>query len=104
MYIDIDVDTEEDENKEYSLWAELPDLLLETIFSYLGIREKYYASLVCKTWYRAFNLPYAWRRFTLEDNTLTRSRFNYYSGWQVRGNKLKNKTTISRAGEHCGIE
>lgn len=32
--------------KEYSTWNELPDLLLEEIFKYLTIRERYYASLV----------------------------------------------------------
>lgn len=74
---------EEDENKIYSKWNELPDLLLEEIFSYLTIREKYYASLVCKSWYRAFNLPQAWSEFVLGDSTLTRGRYNYYSGWQV---------------------
>lgn len=83
VYIDIDVGHEDPENKEYSHWSELPDLLLEKIFSYLNIREKYYASLVCINWYRVFRMPYVWKRFILEDNTLTRSRFNYYSGWQV---------------------
>lgn len=83
VYIDIEEQKDDDDNREYSKWCDLPDLLLENIFSYLGIREKYYASLVCRNWYRAFHLPLVWSRFTLEDNTLTRSRFNYYSGWQV---------------------
>lgn len=84
IYIDLEVEDEtENDTKEYSKWCDLPDLLLERIFSYLTIREKYYASLVCKNWYRAFHLPYVWSEFVLEDNTLTRSRFNYYSGWQV---------------------
>lgn len=74
---------EEDINKVYSKWNELPDLILEEIFSYLNIREKYYASLVCKSWYNAFYLPFAWSEFVLSDSTLTRGRFNYYSGWQV---------------------
>lgn len=84
VYIDLEVD--EDRSKKgghYSQWSELPDLLLEKIFSYLSIREKYYCSLVCKSWHRAFYLPYVWSRFVLEDTTLTRGRFNYYSGWQV---------------------
>lgn len=86
IYIDIDEDDidKDDGSKEYSRWADLPDLLLENIFSYLSMREKYYASLVCKSWYRAFHLPYVWSQFVLEDSTLTRGRFNYYSGWQVR--------------------
>lgn len=85
VFIDIDNDDEvaDSEEKEYSRWSELPDLLLEKIFSYLTIREKYYISLVCKSWNRAFYLPYVWSQFVLEDNTLTRGRFNYYTGWQV---------------------
>lgn len=35
-----------DPNREYSLWSELPDLLLEEVFSYLSVQERYYASLV----------------------------------------------------------
>lgn len=85
MYIDLEDEAQREEFKEYSHWSELPDLLLEQIFAYLTIREKYYASLVCKQWYRAFYLPQVWADFVLEDNTLTRGRFNYYSGWQVRG-------------------
>lgn len=85
VFIDIDdeEDVKEEENKEYSRWSEVPNLLLEKIFSYLSMREKYYASLVCKSWNTAFYLPYVWSRFVLEDTTLTRGRFNYYTGWQV---------------------
>lgn len=35
-----------DPNKQYSQWPELPDLLLEEIFSYLTVQQRYYASLV----------------------------------------------------------
>lgn len=35
-----------DPDRVYSQWHELPDLLLEQIFSYLTIPERYYASLV----------------------------------------------------------
>lgn len=87
IYIDLEEETKEEaDNKQYSRWSELPDLLLEKIFSYLSIREKYYCSLVCKSWHRAFYLPYVWSQFVLEDTTLTRGRFNYYSGWQVSWN------------------
>lgn len=84
IYIDLEDESKDGDNRQYSRWSELPDLLLEKIFSYLSIREKYYCSLVCKSWYRAFYLPYVWSQFVLEDSTLTRGRFNYYSGWQVR--------------------
>ncbi|CAG9819405.1 unnamed protein product [Phaedon cochleariae] len=101
IYIDIeDSKTNEDGNWEYSKWSELPDLLLENIFSYLGIREKYYASLVCKNWYRAFHMPFVWSRFVLDDNTLTRSRFNYYSGWQYVLDHLRCQMCLSSVGKH----
>ncbi|KAG5897483.1 hypothetical protein JTB14_031107 [Gonioctena quinquepunctata] len=101
VYIDLEDDKRDnDGNKEYSKWSELPDLLLEQIFSYLGIREKYYASLVCRNWYRAFHLPYVWSCFVLEDNTLTRSRFNYYSGWQYVLDHLRCQMCLSSVGKH----
>lgn len=73
----------ESENFEESLWSELPDLLLENVFSLLSMQQRYYASLVCKSWHRVFYLPNAWRTFVFDDKTLTRRLFNYYSGWQV---------------------
>lgn len=76
-------DVSESENFEESLWSELPDLLLEDIFSYLTIQERYYSSMVCKNWRRVFYLANAWRTFVFDDKTLTRRLFNYYSGWQV---------------------
>lgn len=46
-YIDVDVEDEIlDPNHEYSQWHLLPNLLLEEIFSYLDVKERYYASLV----------------------------------------------------------
>ena len=66
-----------------SQWAYLPDVLLEDIFSYLTIRERYYASLVCSNWARLFNSQQVWRTFILDDYTLTRRKFNYYMGYQV---------------------
>ena len=48
-------------------WADLPDLIIERIFSYLNIERRYYGSLVCKRWYQAFHLPYVWSTFVLAD-------------------------------------
>ena len=76
-----------DEND--SDWDKLPDVILETIFSYLSTKEKYWASLTCKNWYRAFYSPKTWSTFILDDYTLTRKKFNYYSGWQVRNCRPK---------------
>ncbi|XP_076266889.1 uncharacterized protein LOC143200313 isoform X1 [Rhynchophorus ferrugineus] len=98
-FIDID-QPQDDEDKEYSRWNELPDLLLERIFAYLSIKERYYASLVCKGWYRAFQLPYVWNQFILEDRTLTRSKFNYYLGWQYVLDHLRTSLCLSSVGKH----
>ncbi|XP_055535829.1 uncharacterized protein LOC129724722 isoform X2 [Wyeomyia smithii] len=55
---------------------------MERIFAHLSIRERYYASLTCNSWYRAFYLPNVWSNFLVEDRTLSRLKYNYYSGWQ----------------------
>lgn len=84
VFIDAEEETIEDSDKcTYSRWSYLPDLILEKVFSYLSMRERYYASMVCRSWYRAFHLPYVWSTFVLDDSTLTRRKFNYYYGWQV---------------------
>jgi F-box protein 39 len=66
-----------------SHWADLPDLILERIFSYLTIRQRFTASIVCQRWNDAFYLPYVWSNFVMTDETLIRRKFNYYMGWQV---------------------
>lgn len=74
----------EDKGASDSTWSRLPDLLLERIYSYLTIKERYYASMVCRSWYEAFHLSNVWRTFVFNDKTLTRRLFTYYSDWQVR--------------------
>ncbi|KAI8122580.1 hypothetical protein CVS40_6605 [Lucilia cuprina] len=63
-YIDIENDDDDantvnndDNNRVYSNWNNLPDIVLEQVFTYLTPRERYYAGLVCKQWFRAFYLP-----------------------------------------------
>ncbi|XP_050314625.1 uncharacterized protein LOC126749056 isoform X2 [Anthonomus grandis grandis] len=100
------IDIEHEENstcEEYSRWSELPDLLLEKIFSYLTTKERYYASCVCTGWHRAFYFPYVWRQFILEDHTLTRSKFNYYLGWQYVLDHLRTSLCLQTIGKHIKI-
>lgn len=78
-------DDAEDLNEDgepYSQWSYLPDLILEQVFAHLNISERYSASQVCRNWYYAFYLPNTWSTFVLSDTTLTRRKYNYYSGWQ----------------------
>ncbi|XP_058833552.1 uncharacterized protein LOC131691285 [Topomyia yanbarensis] len=65
-----------------SQWCDLPEHIMERIFAHLSIRERYYASLTCFSWYQAFYLPNVWSNFLVEDRTLSRLKYNYYSGWQ----------------------
>ncbi|GFT52274.1 f-box domain-containing protein [Trichonephila clavipes] len=76
-YDDYDYD-----EKSTSRWDYLPDILLEDIFSRLTIRERYYASQVCRNWNRIFYSIKVWETFILGDKTLTRRKFNYYMGDQ----------------------
>ncbi|GFT61684.1 f-box domain-containing protein [Nephila pilipes] len=76
-YRDYDYD-----DKSTSRWDILPDILLEDIFSRLTIRERYYASQVCRNWNRIFYSKIVWETFILGDKTLTRRKFNYYMGDQ----------------------
>ncbi|XP_014475367.1 PREDICTED: uncharacterized protein LOC106744832 isoform X1 [Dinoponera quadriceps] len=99
LYIDLEPE-ETDEDKTYSSWDQTPDILLEEIFSYLTIRERYYASLVCRSWYRAFKLRNVWSTFTLEDTTLTRGKFNYYSGWQYVLDHMRTSTCLNKVGRN----
>ncbi|XP_051161809.1 uncharacterized protein LOC127281876 isoform X2 [Leptopilina boulardi] len=101
VYIDREDESEEQKLKNmYSNWDQLPDILLEQIFSYLTIRERYYASLVCRNWYRAFKLQSVWSIFTLEDTTLTRGKFNYYSGWQYVLDHMRISACLNKVGRH----
>ncbi|XP_037953732.1 F-box only protein 39-like [Teleopsis dalmanni] len=107
-YIDIDEDettADADDNRTYSDWCNLPDLILEQIFSYLDVKERYYASLVCTQWYRCLYLPMVWHNFLVDDRTLTRPKYNYYSGWQYCLDHMRTQNCIARIGKYLrGLE
>ncbi|XP_060527532.1 uncharacterized protein LOC132702781 [Cylas formicarius] len=102
VFIDISPNEGEEnlEGEAGSKWPHLPDLLLEQIFSYLSLRERYYASLVCVNWNRAFYLPYVWKEFVFTDTTLTRAKYNYYLGWQYVLDHLKTSLCLSTIGKN----
>lgn len=94
-----------DENLIISQWNDLPDLLLEEIFAYLNIRERYYASMTCRSWYRAFFLKRVWSNFQVEDDTLCRHKFNYYSGWTPTLDHMRTQMCLTRIGRFIkGLE
>ncbi|KAK9496475.1 hypothetical protein O3M35_013238 [Rhynocoris fuscipes] len=101
MFEDEEEDYREPENQ--SPWTKLPDLIIEKIFSYLTMRERYYASMVCRRWHEAFYLPYAWHIFTFDERTLTRRRFNYYSGWQFTLDHLRAQLCLATIGRNFRV-
>lgn len=108
-YIEIDGDDDEgcvlNESEGSSQWDNLPDLLIEDIFSYLSIGERYYASMTCKNWHRAFYLRRVWSNFLVEDNTLCRRKFNYYSGWNYVLDHMRTQNCFTRVGRYFrGLE
>jgi hypothetical protein len=48
----LEQEEEEERGENESGWGLLPDLLIEKVFSYLSIRERYSASMVCQQWQR----------------------------------------------------
>ncbi|XP_067628767.1 F-box only protein 39 [Eurosta solidaginis] len=107
-YIDIEECEENDfrdGDDNFSQWNQLPDIILEEIFSYLNYRERYYASLVCRHWYNAFYLPNVWLNFLVDDRTLTRAKYNYYSGWQYCLDHVRTQNCLVRIGKYLrGLE
>ncbi|XP_063610976.1 uncharacterized protein LOC134784757 isoform X1 [Penaeus indicus] len=91
--------TEDDSDHVYSQWHLLPDLLLEQVFQYLTLCERYNASLVCWNWYAAFYFPRVWYTFVFHDELLTKRKFNYYSGYQKRLDHYKVTIFLSNMGK-----
>ena len=96
------IDEEDDETKEYvkessfGEWAQLPDLVIEKVFSYLSITDRFHSSLVCKPWYEAFHMPYVWSTFTFEEKMLSRKKFMLYTGWQYSFDKIRGHIFLDR--------
>lgn len=60
---------------------------------------------MCKQWYNAFYLPLVWRNFLVDDRTLTRAKYNYYSGWQYCLDHIRTQNCLSRVGKYLrGLE
>nr|XP_029731265.1 uncharacterized protein LOC109410568 [Aedes albopictus] len=86
-------------NGQQSQWCDLPDHIMERIFAHLSIRERYYASLTCFSWYQAFSLPNVWSNFMVEDETLSRLKYNYYSGWQPVLDHARTQNCLLSVGQ-----
>lgn len=53
---------------------------------------------VCRNWYEAFYLPQVWSSFFVDDQTLTRAKFNYYSGWQYVLDHFRTQNCLNGIG------
>lgn len=43
-------------------------------------------------------MPRVWDEFKVDDNTLTRGKYNYYSGWQYVLDHLRTQNCLTRIG------
>lgn len=91
---------EEDPDHVYSNWNLLPDLILERVFQYLTISQRYSASMVCRRWYEAFFFPRVWYTFELSDTLLTKRKFNYCAGWQKLLDHIRVTIFLTKKGMH----
>lgn len=88
----------EDMFEEESTWEDLPDILLEDIFTLLEPRHRHEASQVCRRWYETFYAPRVWEHFTLKGNILTKRRFYIYKGYQRETCPRKTQICLHRVG------
>lgn len=50
-------------------------------------------------------MPTVWNNFLVDDCTLTRQKYNYYSGWQYCLDHMRTQNCLARIGRHLrGIE
>ncbi|KAK7069064.1 hypothetical protein SK128_017452 [Halocaridina rubra] len=89
-----------DPDHEYGYWHLLPDLLLEKVFQYLSLSQRYCASMVCRRWYEAFSYPRVWYTFVLHDELLTKRRFNICSGWQKLLDHIRTSYFVTNKGKN----
>ena len=82
------------------LWANLPPMLLEEIFLYLTIRQRYYCSMVCRAWYGVFHCPRVWRLLTVAERTFTYRRFNLFKGYQHEISHYRVQMCLARIARH----
>ena len=84
----------------YGDWNDLPDLVIEIIFSHLSFEHRYNCSLVCWRWYHAFHLPRVWSTFVFRDRMLTRRKYNLYMGWQYTLDHYRTHIFMTKFAKH----
>lgn len=81
-------------------WEALPSILLEDIFSFLTITQRYYCSQVCRTWYETFHSPVIWYTFTFDGTIFTRKKFNLFRGYERILNPYRVQFYLPRKSQY----
>ncbi|KAF6028728.1 hypothetical protein EB796_012960 [Bugula neritina] len=79
-------------------WATLPDLLLEKVFYFLSLRDRYHASTVCRHWYNVFYSPSIWRELVMTPTTFTHLRHTPYKGYWAELSLHKVQMCLEKVG------
>uniref|UniRef100_A0A915HZF4 F-box domain-containing protein n=1 Tax=Romanomermis culicivorax TaxID=13658 RepID=A0A915HZF4_ROMCU len=86
------------DNINQSGWSLLPGDILTSIFDRLPVKNKYRASMACRSWYQAFKSEHSWRTLCYNERTFTRKKFTMHTGWQRTTDHFRLKIfTSSRA-------
>ncbi|XP_031573553.1 F-box/LRR-repeat protein 8-like [Actinia tenebrosa] len=73
---------------EHKSWADLPEHVIVSIFSYTSIPTRSKLALVCKSWLDAFKSPFLWHSFTFQ--FLTPEDFKYEPFLHQHGQYLRS--------------
>jgi F-box protein 39 len=79
-------------------WQDLPVIVLEEIFVMLPLRERYYASQVCKNWLDCFYSPRVWEKLEYQERSFTKKTYSVYQGLQYRFNHRKFQLCLGCIG------
>ena len=81
-------------------WEALPSILLQEIFSFLSINQRYHCSQVCRSWYEVFHSPVIWYTFTFDGITFTRKKFNLFRGYERILNLYRVQLYLPRKSQY----
>ncbi|KAK3612625.1 hypothetical protein CHS0354_042135 [Potamilus streckersoni] len=90
-------ETDLEEDPDYG-WVNLPDIILEDVFTLLYPKERHQASMVCHHWYQAFYSPRAWETFILKGRVLTKKKFHPMKGWVREVCPRKTQVCLQKLG------
>ncbi|XP_067940080.1 F-box/LRR-repeat protein 21-like isoform X2 [Watersipora subatra] len=63
--------------------------MLKKVFSFLRLKDRYHASLVCRHWNDVFYSPSIWRKLVMNSTTFTHKRMTPFKGYWLELNNHK---------------